>query len=85
MTSAADVWDVGSDNGSIRHGGVVSTPSTHYCYSLVLVPPCLTTACWMNLLCCCDRLFIASVCCVVGSSSALLQLGSSIVVSENGT
>ena len=45
MTSAADVWDVGSDNSCIRHGGVVSTPSTHYCYSLVIVPLCVSTAC----------------------------------------
>ena len=74
MTSAADVWDVGSDNGSIRHGGVVSTPSTHYCYSLVIVPLCLTTACWLNLLCCCDRSIhcIGVLCCWV--SSALLHL-----------
>ena len=49
---------------------------------------CRSVSCRSNLSCCCDRvsfIVLASACCVVGSSSALLQLGSSVVVSENGT
>ena len=65
----------------MRHGGVVATRSTHYCYSL----SCVLFSCWLNLSCCCDRVsFIASACCcVVGSSSALLHLGSRLLLLKN--